>query len=1425
MGVFAHEDICLDTRLKYKPDIRGLVMLLLNVLSRNLLRAIKTHNPHAESIDGETEHTTEPIGATYGIDGSIDRLHRLAVRIRQSSKDGLLERVRAFAKKLPSDDSEAIIGEIIRFKYPLVNEELLTHLTRTVLYRRHRLMYIRRHQGKLAHERDQPSQSILEATKPDLIHNIAQPTGDKTQLQPGVSKASFAGEYSETAPSLMNTDVYNQQDNVKQTRPSTTSGSVSSSLTGKIIYPNPPINNFSSSHAICPFCFEEFLVTEFENTLWWRSHVDKDLEHYVCISDECNHSLLYFGSFSSWLDHMNETHTEAWPQFMHTLTTWRCIYPHNNAPVSFETVGELYNHLETDHGQGFNSRELLALAQKSKALKPRNLGTCPLCYEDITRQSVSLVDLESAKSEDAVAAMIPESTTSAKPKTRRVEWTDTIDHGVQNQPSGMKSAPALMNSTKTAGFRLKIAKHVAGHLKSLSFLSLRGLELGTGNESAASNSAVQGFNEGESGSDPEGIESATFLMYGEVSFEDSSEAVVLVDEEDQENRELCLLREPPHDAPEWNFVQRKTDQPEGDDFILRCFKQSQEKEGESRGEEHQGLRRSIPIIPWPADQVDSLVEPSSDGSSVINDLGDANYLSEVQRPSHVLTSSGHQWLTADLAYTGAEFADATDPPRSNELDSSVHSEIVPVKEFPEDDPSREEESLGMSIRAALQRSASRERENFLPLDALEGIVTRNRIRLELANLPTIPPEQLDYLTNQIWQIARLSHSKSFFRETTRRKLFAILSLLQKEGQIVDFINEGLDDSDLPFVLSEASRKGLLQLNRKGEDGSLHSIHLFAKWRIYEIESFDNWQWKLMAPYFQLSTTEDRKILHYVLEARVVLPFIEDEANDNAVEQWGGFGNVWKVKIHPAHCNNKTFQNENPYYALKRLGYNSVDLFKSEVSNLKRFSGRKSHLHLVRLLITFSWREQYYLLFPWADSNLFDFWKRYPYPSNFEQDYYRLTLWFAKQCQGIAEGLKMGQTIDSPDTEGSVPRRHGDLKPENILWFRGCQGKDPTSLMGHLKISDFGLTRFHQSTARASTNQKVMVSPTYRAPEYDVTKMVSQQDDAWALGCILLEFVTWFLMGCEEVDEFSRKRAADDISGIRQDAFFNFYEMEDNQGPVRLCAKFKRSIHDEIKLLTQHQDCSDYLSDLLEFVSNRLLRMSPLKRANCTEVVEYFIELHQRCTTDPTYCTKRVKATIARSGSDLSVISPTSLFISDATRRKIQSIVLPETDSGTLPSPYSTKSLDFDLAGNIPVHNKSGWSVDTPRRSTSPDNIEPETLHLAPPRRVHFLDASGSSLGEMAVDTQGRPISPDNIEPQTSQHAPPRGINFVSGISLKDIGDLHDMPAEDDAQRKQESPVASSSNDSDLQASRPQSPSNRTKSFWKRLQKPFRTEKK
>lgn len=45
------------------------------------------------------------------------------------------------------------------------------------------------------------------------------------------------------------------------------------------------------------------------------------------------------------------------------------------------------------------------------------------------------------------------------------------------------------------------------------------------------------------------------------------------------------------------------------------------------------------------------------------------------------------------------------------------------------------------------------------------------------------------------------------------------------------------------------------------------------------------------------------------------------------------------------------------------------------------------------------------------------------------------------------------------------------------------------------------------------------TPTYRAPELDIMKDSTPKYDIWSLGCVLLEFVAWFLCGWHEVEVF------------------------------------------------------------------------------------------------------------------------------------------------------------------------------------------------------------------------------------------------------------------------------------------------------------------
>ena len=64
--------------------------------------------------------------------------------------------------------------------------------------------------------------------------------------------------------------------------------------------------------------------------------------------------------------------------------------------------------------------------------------------------------------------------------------------------------------------------------------------------------------------------------------------------------------------------------------------------------------------------------------------------------------------------------------------------------------------------------------------------------------------------------------------------------------------------------------------------------------------------------------------------------------------------------------------------------------------------------------------------------------------------------------------------------------------------------------------------------------------TYRAPEFDAFRSVSPQYDIWSFGCVLLQFMVWYLDGWQGVDRFTERRSREGVSDrvIFLDNFFN-----------------------------------------------------------------------------------------------------------------------------------------------------------------------------------------------------------------------------------------------------------------------------------------------
>ena len=125
-----------------------------------------------------------------------------------------------------------------------------------------------------------------------------------------------------------------------------------------------------------------------------------------------------------------------------------------------------------------------------------------------------------------------------------------------------------------------------------------------------------------------------------------------------------------------------------------------------------------------------------------------------------------------------------------------------------------------------------------------------------------------------------------------QKLFAILVYLGRSQFIYELLEDNVDDKDLPLLRSDKTPN--FKLCSKLQPGE--PITCLADWERPKIDEFAREQWSMMAPIFK----HTEKVGHWVLDDNDVLPFIEDHEQSNQGPEYGGFGSVWEVKIHPAH---------------------------------------------------------------------------------------------------------------------------------------------------------------------------------------------------------------------------------------------------------------------------------------------------------------------------------------------------------------------------------------------------------------------------------------------------------------------------------------------------------------------------------------------
>lgn len=201
------------------------------------------------------------------------------------------------------------------------------------------------------------------------------------------------------------------------------------------------------------------------------------------------------------------------------------------------------------------------------------------------------------------------------------------------------------------------------------------------------------------------------------------------------------------------------------------------------------------------------------------------------------------------------------------------------------------------------------------------------------------------------------------------------------------------------------------------------------------------------------------------------------------------------------------------YAIKKFSGEAARMsFEQE---LKALEALQSSGHQNITLHNSGWRQDgdFYILFPLAQGDLRSMFRQSPPPLGL-----RAEQWMVEQMAGLASAVDYLHNGLLAPKRDEAALCHGDLKPENILLFSDRPGQSTL-----FKISDFGSAVTYDPAATSGkqpsgsksayeTGLAVSSGGTamYAPPPHGGTVSDGAAGDMWALGCIFLELLAWYL---------------------------------------------------------------------------------------------------------------------------------------------------------------------------------------------------------------------------------------------------------------------------------------------------------------------------
>jgi serine/threonine protein kinase len=446
------------------------------------------------------------------------------------------------------------------------------------------------------------------------------------------------------------------------------------------------------------------------------------------------------------------------------------------------------------------------------------------------------------------------------------------------------------------------------------------------------------------------------------------------------------------------------------------------------------------------------------------------------------------------------------------------------------------------------RTITSSQRHIIPEDRVRLILTAERVQSLLVDEFHIEPALAEQLAAVV-----VNHAA---------KVLAILVCIGRTSSLLNhFIYPQFWDAKLPFDRS-----------------NLPSV--FA-------EQFLTEQHHFLAPVFVPRLFADWK-------PETILPFVYDEAIGDT---HGSFSTLHKIEIIPqfqklVDSNSRANPGaQTVYFARKELRTErrngSSLVFQREKHTLELLNLIR-HPHIVPLLASYIHDDKFNMIFPLADSDLAAYLEgRYDV---FIDDN---SLWL--ELLGMTSALASLHCFRYTQADGLILEKtgyHHDLKPDNILIISGT-----------LSLADFGLACL-KATSEDSATENKHGTATYGAPELqsrDPRLKFSRALDIWSWGCIILEVLTFMLLGSRGVHDFRHYRRTE--LGMRIDYYF--HDMVDLKLEVKEWIDVLRET-----ALGQNYHHKDLLNGVLA-ISQTMLASDPRSRPPASAILQEFQALYRR----------------------------------------------------------------------------------------------------------------------------------------------------------------------------------------------------------------------